>query len=459
MPQTGGVCDAVRRPVLGFLFAFSIEQGEKTNTMRHTRWKAATIAAAAALVALMGGPAHASPTGAAVADGPGYDYDPSCLASTSIAPPAANSYGTRGCDGVSTFDGSAKALDGVNTLQMRCHPWQYWDAAKLLCINYIDPWIYTEVNFAQPNIPAAGSRAVPDGTAATLDLPSKNFVGATYYSLFQNKTVQTNVPTNPAGGCTRVGVGNQVLDQYSSWKDGNHFFTAFSISWDGSKWIHSVQIGEYSPDPTGGFGFYEVGTNDGSGWKDASPYMVKGVDWDIQLEQTASGSESGTVARIQVDGIFKTADTTNCQEGFFKHAYMKPGDVIANAKALSTADEVVTLPVTVPLSVLCAPTGGEVCEDDLTTVGGFVFFADTTEGNSTAGLANSNITGIAYTGGAVGVSDTLGDGPTCPTPTFGGLLPTNPLFTPDTACQIDDDSVARGSFLSEWWDTNNGFIA
>lgn len=40
---------------------------------------------------------------------------------------------------------------------------------------------------------------------------------------------------------------------------------------------------------------------------------------------------------------------------------------------------------------------------------------------------------------------------------MGGILPTNPLFTPDTACHIDDDTLARGSILPESWETALGF--
>jgi hypothetical protein len=415
--------------------------------MKFKKLKAAAIVVTTASLLLLNAPAQAGGS-TDVADGNGYDYDPACVVSTALTPPGPNSIGPSGCPGVSTHDGSAASLDFVATTATpppgtKCrgsfsiYSWFNW------------PRFYLCFKLGHLLVQAGNTNK------AAMDLPSPNFVGASYFLLFQNKSVQTNVPTNPNGGCTRVGVGNQVLDQYGSWKDGYHYFISFAVNWDGSKWIHSVQIGEYSPGPDGGFGFYEVGTNDGTGWQDASPYMVKGVDWDVSLATDGTG----TVVDVSVPGIFKTSDTTNCQEGFFKHAYGKPGDVIANVKALSTANEVVTLPVTVPLSTLCGPTGGEVCEDDLTTVGGFVFFADVTDGNSTAGLANSNISGISYTGGAVGVSDTLGDGPTCPTPTFGGLLPTNPLFTPDTACQIDDDSVARGSFLSEWWDTTHGYTA
>jgi hypothetical protein len=424
--------------------------------MRFKKVKAALIAATAASLALLNGPANATGS-TSTTDATGYDYDPACVVSTSLTPPAPDSIGASGCTGVSTHDGSAAALDITNAAASGLPTTTNCPAGRT-------DYIWLDTSSPPPKLKLClhilGSLPVPGSTnKAALDLPSSNFVGANYFWMFQNKSVETNVPTNPNGGCTRVGVGNQVLDQYGSWKDGFHFFVNYGVNWDGNKWIHSVQIGEYSPDPSGGFGFYEVGTNDGTGWKDANPYMKKGTDWDTSL----ATDSAGTLIDVTVPGIFKTPDTTNCQEGFFKHAFMKPGDVIGNVKGLTTANEVVTLPVTVPLSKTCElPTSDIDCESDLTTVGGFVFFADVTDGNSTAGLANSNIIGIAYTGGAVGVSDTLGDGPTCPTPTFGGLLPTNPLFAPDTACQIDDDNpnvVGRGNFLSEWWDTTHGFTA
>jgi hypothetical protein len=406
--------------------------------MRFTKWKAAGIAAGVAVLALMGGPAQAVGS-TSTTDAVGTDYDPgcvqtglggNCLASVSTVNPAPAidmvtvNFTTGTCAGVGSGSVVVGSIASVTTPPI---------------------WACTGLN---TTLPAAGST----GTWAAL--PSPNFVGANYFNLFQNKTAMTNVATNPAGGCTRIGVGNQVLDQYPSWKDGYRFFTNFGVNLNGQgKWVYSVQLGEYDPSPTGGFGFYELGTFDGTTWHDSNPYMVKGTNWDVSIT-TSLGK---TAIAIWADGIFKTSDTTNCQEGFFKHAFAKSGDIIANVSGLTTANEVVTLPVSVPLSALCGPSGGEVCEDDITTVGGFVFFGDVTDGNSTAGLGNTNKTGISYTGGALGVSDTLGDGPTCPTPTFGGLLPTNPLFTPDTACQIDDDSVARGSFLSEFWDTSHGF--
>jgi hypothetical protein len=413
--------------------------------MRFTKWKAAGVAAGTAAFALLGGPAHAAVTG--THDSIGVDYDPACVASVAVTPPPANSIqspnggGGAGCPDVTSYDGSMRLID-IHDGMVYCPP-PHLLTLSLCLANSPTQLSAGIVTWA--HLPSAGS-------TASADLPSAAFTGASFINMFQNKTVQTYVPTNPVGGCTRTGVGNQVLDQYASWKDGSHFFTAYNINFIGGKWVHSVQVGEYDPRPQGGFQFFELGTNDGTGWSNANPYMVKGVNWDVVV--TTSGG--GDAITIQFDGVFKTPDSANCQEGYFKHAFAKTGDTIANAKGMTTANEVVTLPVTVPLSGLCEATSGAVCEDDLTTVGGFVFYADTTDGNSTAGLLNTNITGIAYTPGAVGVSDTLGDGPTCPTPTFGGLLPPNPLFVPDTACQIDDN-IARGSFLSEWWDTAYGF--
>jgi hypothetical protein len=428
------------------------------------RWKTLGVAAVAALLMFSGGPAHAGST--STTDASGTDYEPGCVADATITPQAPNHWGNGNKCTVSTSDGTVTSVDLTNGT-----------SGSALGLSFANGQLTATWHVAGP-IPAPGSTNL-----AAADLPGIG-LGATYYALFQNKSVQTNVPTNPAGGCTDVGVGNQVLDIHSSWKDGFHFFVAFNVGWDGAKWVQSVQLGEYVPDPDGGFVFNELGTNGGAGWQAANTYHP--------FSSTAAAdnffvSVSTAGITVTVPGILKTPDTVNCQEGFFKSVYAKAGDVIANAKALTTANEVVTLPVTVPLSITCGlPTSDLDCENDLTSVGGFGFFADTTDGNSTAGLANSNITGIAYSNGAAGrgvamplpdllagprhllgldpigvnpFPDTLGPGPTCRTPTFGGLLPTNPLFTPDTACHIDDDYIARGSVLPEFWDTSHGFTA
>jgi hypothetical protein len=451
--------------------------------MRFTKWKAVGIAAGTAVLALMSGPSQAV-GGTSTRDAVGVDYDAACIVGLgSTTPNAGND-----CHGLTTYDGSTTATDiGTNVAgsTMNCPP--LGNAPADFCLGSVlnattgNTQMFGGIRVTATSIPAPGSTTPPDGTTDSLDLPSPNFTGAAYFNLFQNKSVQTNVPTNPVGGCTRpfggapatrgpATVENDldpsppnvvpVFDQYGSWKDGFHFFTNLVVNFAGNRWVWTVQVGQYDPRPSGGFPFYELGTNDGSGWHDANPLMVKGVNWDVSVTSSAAGTTIG----VWVDGIFRTPDTVTCREGYFKHAFAKPGDVIAYAKGLTTANEVVTLPVTVPLSIACDATGGFSCLSDLTTVGGYTIVSDTTDGNSTPGLLAQNIPGIAFTrgvndnhGSVSEPPDTLGDGPTCPTPTFGGLLPTNPLFTPDTACQIDDDSIARGSFLSELWDTVHGF--
>jgi hypothetical protein len=168
----------------------------------------------------------------------------------------------------------------------------------------------------------------------------------------------------------------------------------------------------------------------------------------------------------------------------FNTAYFKNGDQIANVKALSTADDKLALPVTVPLSVLPGLS-------DVTSLGGYSFFSDITDGHSrNQGLVGGALEtlalgirrGVSYTGGFLDLAetlgaDTLGESPACPTETFGNMLPTNPFLNTSVGCQYDDDNIPvpngsnpagpwtavnpgeRGTFLTEWWNTSHNFVA
>jgi hypothetical protein len=366
-----------------------------------------------------------------------------------VTPPPPNSYGSpgSGCAGGTLYDGSAEA----NDLQGGSN-----GAGFTVSSNASGQVIATFT--VDGTIPGAGTTAFPGG----MDLPASNFVGGNYYALCQNKTIQTNVAYT---ACPQIPPRpTPILQRFGSWKDGHHFLVGFAVNWDGTKWIYSARIGEYFPGPDGGFSYFELGVNDGVDddgdtnlWDFSNVYhpfntTAAADNWSVDISGTGP-----TTITVKAPGVYKEPDTTNCNNGHFDYWFGKTGDVIANSKALTTGNATVTLPTTVPLSELCGLSGGALCENDITSVGGFVFFTDTTSGTSTAGALNSNITGIAYSGGAIGVSDTLGEGPTCPTPTVGGAIQDNPLFTPDTACHIDDDNVSRGSFLSEWWETIYSF--
>lgn len=432
--------------------------------MRPLRWRVAAVVGGTALLALVNQPAHAGST--STPDAIGVDYDAACVANSATTAPGPNSFTTNGCPGVSLHDGSTDSTDltgyslGSDT------------AGRIVATFQI-----------RGDLPAPGSTVPPDGTPASYNLPSAAATGAAYFSLFQNKGVasagmpvsacagslgnqcQVSGTGNPSpsptpGGCTRVGSGTPVPDTHGAWQDGFHFYTNLVVNWDGRQWIHTVHIGEYDPRPNGGLPFYPMGHNEGFGWLNSSPYMIKGTDWDISVT-----TGSNTTVTVWVKGVFRTPDTANCQEGHFTHVFATPGSVIANAKALTTTNMAVTLPVVVPFTILCGVTSGAVCASDLKTVGGYVSPSDTTAGNSNAGLAGLNISNIAYTRSAHGhgsaanqVLDTLGEGPSCPTPTLGGVFPQNPLYTPGVACLIDDDNVARGSSLAEMWETTLGFI-
>ena len=443
--------------------------------MKFTKLKAAGIAAGVAVFALMSSSAEGFATQTR-ADGPGTDYDPGCILATTLVN-GANSRGA--CPGLSLYDGSrgAEDLAGVTLAS----------GSGQVTATYT-------LNTAA--IPAAGSISVPDGTTNSLDTTNAVFQGVTMTAMYQNIDKEHN-GDNVGSGCARVGVG-RVRDQHGHWRDGYHYFLAISVQWDGSKWFYSAQVGEFDPSPDGAFFFQELGTNDGvdddfdgSPWDATDPVnRPRGAGaagtWDVTGPTTSGGQ---TTWGLEVDGRLSSSDPT-CATGVYVQDFGSntPGpysasttgsraafgcpaytsDCIANIKGLSFGNEVLTLPITVPLSLLTCNLpviGNDLCTPDLKSLAGFIVPSDTTAGNSTAGLLNNNIPGIAYTaslfndeilGGQLFLPDTLGDGPTCPTPTVGGTLPDNPVWAAnqDQSCQFDDDGtlLGRGTLLPEFWD-------
>jgi hypothetical protein len=408
--------------------------------------------------------------GVNIADADGVDFDAACLVGSPSAPPATPnnvpSPGTNGNCLIGTYDGSTESTDfNAATVGL--------ESNQVDTLNSPSDTQLVATFAVDGPIPAAGSTCNPQiGGAGCADLPDNSFVGVGYKVLFQVPARQNNTPTNAVGGgCPRNPVG-QVFDQHEHWLDGYHFFIGFDAVWDGTKWIHSAQVGEYDPSPDGAFFFTELGVSSVPGvWSSADPAAQFGTHWDVTVGASA--------VRVTVDGVVRSADSVNCADGMFNTVYAKNGDLITNVKGLSTADSTLTLPVTVPLSLIPGFS-------DITSIGGFIFFSDITLGNSAnTGVVGSTLEtadlgireGVSYTGGFLGISDTLGDSPSCPTPTFGGTLPTNPALNPAVGCQYDDDNVPvpntgspggpwtainpgeRGTFFSEWWDTHHSFTA
>jgi hypothetical protein len=470
-------------------------QARRDFLLRFTRLKAAVIAAGVAAIAFIGSPATAGSVTTFDQFG-AVDFDAACLLGTGLdngTVPEANNIptpgapggslgvppGGDGCEVVSTYDGSTAGTDlyevTMDSTAVTNGPSNVQLGAEFLI---------------------AGLAPLPGNNCPTcFDLPNSQFVGAGYKALFQSLNRQNNLPTNPVGGgCPRFPTGT-VFDQHGHWLDGYHHFIGIDVVWATTGWMWSAQVGTYDPSPDGAFFFTELGTASSTNslgqpvWVSADPAAQFGTHWSV----TAKVTSGLLLFRVLVDGVLGSANI-NCANGVFYTVYAKAGDPISNIKGLSTANSTVTLPTTVPLSLIPGFS-------DITSIGGFISFSDITHGNSTNnGLAGllATLTGdnpatacvheglvvnrlcVSYTSGffgQFGASDTLGDSPSCPTPTFGGLLPTNPLLNWTVGCQFDDDNIPvpnagnptgpwtvinpgeRGTFLPEWWDTVLQFTA
>ncbi|HEX7165835.1 MAG TPA: hypothetical protein VF230_02530 [Acidimicrobiales bacterium] len=310
-----------------------------------------------------------------------------------------------GTDAATINDGSSSATDILSVeLETAAGP----RLVSTMVINGVVP------------APGAGLPTDFDGSDAT-------FNGGTYFTLFHNKDKQTN-NDNLGSGCSRTG-GGRVRDQNGHWADGYYFYLAVNVSFDGTAWVYTPMVGHYDPSPDGAFFFYDLSTE---------PSMA-GL---YSMTRTVSGGD--TTLELSVDPRVRISDVT-CTGGVFVHELAASGDRIANVFGLTTADRSVILPVTVPLSLIGEP--------DLRAVGGTTSWSDCTN-------FKGGTTEVCSEGVTPGTPDTLGDGPTCPTPTVGGTLPDNPLWVanPNQACQIDDDAVGN-AVLAEFRQSGWDFIA
>jgi hypothetical protein len=430
-----------------------------------TRLRGAAVAAAITALALTSTPAQAGST--SVADPSGVDFDAACRQRHPQAPPAAPddvpSPGANANCLAGTYDGSTEATD-VRGCSLSSNGVDNAGPS--------DTQLVATCSTDGPMPPAGGTCNPAFGGAGCPDLPDGSYVGYGWNVMFQVPARHNNQPTNPAGGGCASPVTGQAYDQHGHWTDGSHFLIGFAVTWRRGRWVHSAEIGAYDPSPSGGYVFTDLGTNDGSGWVDADPNMTFGTNWDVTYG-------AGGHPTVTVDGVVGEADAVNCANGVFYAVHAKAGDGVVNVKGVSTASNTIVLPVTIPLSLI--PGFG-----DVTSVGGFLFYSDVTPGNSAnqgvIGTALESLglgirEGVAYTGGFLATSDTLGESPACPAPTFGGIQPPNPFANTAVGCLYDDDNVPvpnptgplgpwtamnpgeRGTFLTEWWDTDYGFTA
>lgn len=397
-------------------------------------------------------------------NGVGVDFDAACVRSTAITPPTPNSITTAGCPGVTTYDGSTTSTDLTggslgSTASNGLH-------ATWSIVGSVPPPGSTD--FAALDTPGSSAGGALDtGVAGGVSRSG----GVSYVLMFQNKTLETGVRQQGSGCFTTAGSLN--LATYGAWQDGYHFFLMYEVLWDGRKWVHTVAVGEYDPLPTGGFAVRPLGVNDGTGW--------------FALTQSAftatATSGSGATLSLDVPGSIDTYDP-KCVNDTYRTALSRPGDTIGNVKAVTLVGDTLTsnlyaaagygTSVDLPSAVPHVQTPVASCAtwNGATRCGVGVWvgvpvahtvttyaISDVTDGNSTAGLFNTNISGIAYSPGLVPNVDDLAPGETCVPPGWPYEPKDWPFFTPATACDVDDDSVAHGSVSGEFWDTTHGFTA
>lgn len=271
-------------------------------------------------------------------------------------------------------------------------------------------------------VPAEGSVSSADyhGPSYGPGGAVKPFLGGSYLAMYNNTSSQTN-NDDLNGGCARVGGVGRVRDFKEHYQDGFYQFIGLQVGFDGQKYIYTAEEGYYDPAANGGFIFNDLSQDQ---------LITKGVDWNV----TVTGTSPATIT-VEGPGKLNSPDTT-CASGVFVEDFAHPGDSIDNVFGLTTNDLVVVLPVAVPLDVIPG-------QQPLQAVGGFVYNSDWTAINPASGG-----TGDVFDPGLAGGPDVVGPGPTCWTPTFGGLLPQNPLWVGGQPCHIDlENNNPTGAYI------------
>jgi hypothetical protein len=242
-------------------------------------------------------------------------------------------------------------------------------------------------------VPAIGSTNLADYQGPKYQGQSP-FNGGSWYVLYQDPQKQTGID-NLGSGCTRLD-GGRVRDQQGNYRDGYRNFIGLTTDFNGS-WSHTPEIGFYDPNATDvGFNFIDL---------NSTPSMAG------KWSESVVNNGTSTTITITVATKVTTTDA-ECVGGLFAQDFGAPGDNINNVSALTTNNQTVLLPATVP---------GTPATDPIDSVGGLISFSDWTNTNTSPSVETWD-PGIAG-------PDNIGAGAGCPTPTFGGTLPSNPLWS------------------------------
>lgn len=252
---------------------------------------------------------------------------------------------------------------------------------------------------------------LPSGSDLTaFRSPYPVFNGATYMITYQNKNTQINSYGLPPA-CTNKATGQPVYDFQEHWMDGYRHYIGAEITWDGTKFNANPMLGTYDPSPDGGYGFYEISHEAGMAGK-----------WALNI--------SGNTIEVIIATKLTQKDDVNCAGGILTTDLGSPGHNIANVAAMSWLNQTVVFPVPIPTGTVESTVGVDVVGGDIESVGGLISNSDFT---TLGGLDAYDMGLLPWPN-----PDNAGDGPTCPTPTFGGLAPRNPLFREGQPCQVDN---------------------
>jgi len=276
-------------------------------------------------------------------------------------------------------------------------------------------------------LPVVGSTTLPVASG----YPSFN--GFTYHANFQNHRIQDNDPADPLKATgQRAPLCTTPIYPSNTGHYANHYWfqVGISITYSGGEYKATPFVSEYDPNLDGGFIFRDLNAN---------PYLVPGstftwgfMNGTTEVPATWSTASSKWIHSSPTDTIYVKVPTkiaaasAQACNGFLTADYGATGDSIKNNWASSWQNQVVVLPVTVPLSTVPG-------ESDIDAIGGFIYRSDWAQNSAYNPHPNDLV--------AVG-SEHLGTfnvpGHDCWTPTVGGVIPSNPLHSPGNPCGVNN---------------------
>ncbi len=286
---------------------------------------------------------------------------------------------------------------------------------------------------AQFNVTAA----LPVIGSTTLPVPNRYpLFDFTYHGNFQNHRIQDNNPADPRKGTgQRAPLCTTPIYPSNAGHYANHYWfqVGISITYSGGEYKASPFIGHYDPNVDGGFYSHDLNAN---------PYLVPGSSYTWGFMTNSGGEVPATwiggkwthnsptnTIYVKVPTKIPVASAQACN-GFVTAEYGATGDAIKNNWAATLQNKVSFLPVTAP--------PGVIHESDTYAHGSFMHRADWAPNSA----YNPHPNGLVAVG-PEHLGTVLVPGHDCWTPMLGGILPSNPLHSPENPCGVNNPLGAQ----------------